>query len=81
MIIVFGFVFVVCLGLVRLAWELSQASAHDSPAILETPRRERSQELPAKAAESYESKKAAPSLDVQDARRLGGKGKWQTGIW
>jgi hypothetical protein len=63
LIMVFGFVFVVCLGLVKLAWELSQASVHDSPAILETPsRRESSEELPAKATASYES--SPPELSV-----------------
>jgi hypothetical protein len=51
-----GCVFVVCLGLVTLAWELSQVSVHESPAILETPNRpESSEEMPAKSTESYVS--------------------------
>jgi hypothetical protein len=37
LIIVAGFVFVDCLSLVKLTWELSQAGVHESPAILETP--------------------------------------------
>ena len=37
LLIVAGFVFVVCLGLVKLTWELSQVSVHESPAIPETP--------------------------------------------
>jgi hypothetical protein len=54
--IVVGFVFVVCLGLVKLTWELSQVSVHESPASLETPSIPASaEELPAKATESYES--------------------------
>jgi len=54
--IVFGFVFVVCLSLVKLTWDLSQASAHESPAILETPGKPASaEEPPTKVTESYES--------------------------
>jgi hypothetical protein len=56
LVIVFGFVFVVCLGLVKLALELWQVSVHDSPAILETPGRpESSEDLPVNATELYES--------------------------
>jgi hypothetical protein len=36
LIVIAGFVFLVCLSLVKLAWELSQASIH-SPDILEIP--------------------------------------------
>jgi hypothetical protein len=55
LLIVAGFAFVVCLGLVKLAWELSQVSVHESPAIPETPGKpERSEELPA-TTQSYES--------------------------
>ena len=54
--LVAGFVFVVGLGLVTLAWELWQVSVHESPAFLETPIRPESSEwLPAKTTESYES--------------------------
>jgi len=56
LIIVAGFAFVVCLSLVKLTSELSQPSVHESPAILETPRKSASAEQrPAKTAESYES--------------------------
>ena len=55
LLIVAGFVFVVCLGLVKLTWELSQVSVHESPAIPETPGKpERSEELRA-TTQSYES--------------------------
>jgi|HubBroStandDraft_1064217.scaffolds.fasta_scaffold429277_2 hypothetical protein len=36
LIIVVGFVFVVCLGLVKMIWDLSQLSFHESPVMLET---------------------------------------------
>jgi hypothetical protein len=56
LIIVAGLVFVVCLSLVKLTWELSQVSVHESPAILETPSNPASSEEPAaKATELYES--------------------------
>jgi hypothetical protein len=55
-IIVFGFAFVVCLSLVKLIWDLSQVSVHESPAILETPGKPAStEEPPAKATKPYES--------------------------
>jgi hypothetical protein len=37
LIIVFGFAFLVCLGLVKMIRDLSQLSVHASPAILEMP--------------------------------------------
>ena len=56
LIIVAGFAFVVCLSLVKLTCELSQAGVYESPAILETPGNPASADkLPAKAIESYES--------------------------
>lgn len=56
LIFVAGFAFVVCLVLVKLIGDLSQASVHESPAILETHRKPASaEEPPAKATESYES--------------------------
>jgi hypothetical protein len=59
LIIVFGFVFVVGLSLVKLTWDLSQVSVHDSPAIPETPGKPASTEEPrTKAIESYESSPA-----------------------
>ena len=44
LIIVAGFVFVVCLSLVKLTRELSEASIHEPPAIPETPGRRASPE-------------------------------------
>jgi hypothetical protein len=65
LIIVFGFVFVVCLSLVKLTWDLSQVSVHESPAIPETPRKPSSAEEPrTTATASYESSPAELS-DVQ----------------
>jgi hypothetical protein len=56
LIIVFGSVSVACLGLINVAWQLSQASVHESPAIPEVPSEpESSEELPAKATQSFES--------------------------
>jgi hypothetical protein len=53
---IFGIVFVVCLGLVKLTWDLSHESVHESPAIMETPvEPATAQESSAKATESYES--------------------------
>jgi hypothetical protein len=46
LIIVFGIVFVVCLSLVKLTGDLSQARVHESPAILETPGKAASAEEP-----------------------------------
>lgn len=55
LITVAGFVFVACLSLLKLAWELSQVSVHESPEIPETRSRPASAEEPrAKATESYE---------------------------
>ena len=49
LIVVFGFALVICLGVVKITWDLSQLSVHDSPAIPETP---------AKPGESYQSRTA-----------------------
>jgi hypothetical protein len=55
LIIVFGFAFIVCLGLVKMIWDLSQVSVHDSPSILETPGKPASAEqAPAMASDPYE---------------------------
>ena len=54
LIVVAGVVFVVCLGLVKLSWEFSQASVHQSPAFLETHSDPGSAEEPARAIESNE---------------------------
>jgi hypothetical protein len=55
LIIVFGFAFVVCLGLVTMIWDLSQMSMHESPEFPGTPRKAASaEEPPARATESYE---------------------------
>jgi hypothetical protein len=62
LIMVAGCVFLVCLSLVKLAWDLWKASVHESPAILETPSNPASTGEPrAKATESYESSPAALS--------------------
>ena len=59
LIMVAGFVSVVCLSLVKLTWDLSQVSAHESPAIPETPGKPAGTDVPrAKAIESYESSPA-----------------------
>jgi hypothetical protein len=53
---IFGIVSVVCLGLVKLTWELSRESVHESPAIPETPDEPATVQVSsAKATESYES--------------------------
>jgi hypothetical protein len=36
LLIVFSFAFVICTGLVKMVWDLSQIGVHESPAILET---------------------------------------------
>jgi len=54
LIIFVGFGFVVCVGLVRVMWELSELSFHESPVIREA-RGEFAAAEDAKAAESYES--------------------------
>jgi len=59
LIMVAGFVSAVCLSLVKLTWDLSQVSVHESPAIPETPGKPASTEKPhAMAIESYESSPA-----------------------
>jgi hypothetical protein len=59
LIIVFGFVSVVCLSLVKLTWDLSQVSGDESPAIPETPAKPACAGGPrARATESYESSPA-----------------------
>jgi hypothetical protein len=56
LITVASFALVVCLCLVKLAWDLSQVRVHASPAILETPnKRASAEEPPAKETESYGS--------------------------
>jgi hypothetical protein len=56
LIIVFGFAFAVCFGVVKMIWDLSQASVHASPAIREMPGRPASAEGPrGKATKPYES--------------------------
>jgi hypothetical protein len=56
LIMIFGFAFIVCLGLVKMVWDLSQVSAHESPAILETPGKHAiAEEPPANAIDAYES--------------------------
>jgi hypothetical protein len=47
LIMVLGFALVICLGVVKITWDLSQLSVHDSPSI---------PEAPAKASESYQSR-------------------------
>jgi hypothetical protein len=37
LIIFFGFVLVICLGLAQVIWDLSEISAHASPHMLATP--------------------------------------------
>jgi hypothetical protein len=37
LIIFFGFVLVICLGLAQVIWDLSEISAHASPHVLATP--------------------------------------------
>jgi hypothetical protein len=50
LIIVIGFAFVLCLGLVKMIRDLSQLSSHESPAIRETPRdTEAADDTPAQA--------------------------------
>jgi hypothetical protein len=57
LIIVLGFVFVVCLSLVNVIYDLSQVSVHEPPAILETPGKPVGAEQPhAKPVGSYEAR-------------------------
>jgi hypothetical protein len=59
LITVAGFVSIVCLSLVKLSWDLSQVSVHESPAIPETPSKPARTEVPrAEVIESYESSPA-----------------------
>ncbi len=37
LIIFFGFVLVICLGLVQVIWDLSETTVHASPHVLATP--------------------------------------------
>jgi hypothetical protein len=56
LIIVVGLAFVVCLGLVKTIWDLSQLSFHEAPVIREMPGRlAAAEDAHAKAAESHES--------------------------
>jgi len=56
LIVVFGFAFAVCFGLVKMIRDLSQVSVHASPAIREKPGRPASGEGPrGKAANPCES--------------------------
>ena len=55
LIILIGFAFVVCVGLVQVIWELSRLSFHESPAIREAPGDLAAAEE-AKAIESYKSR-------------------------
>ena len=54
LIILVGFAFVVYVGLVKVIWELSQLSFHESPVIREAPGELAAAEY-AKEVESYES--------------------------
>ena len=55
LIIVFGFAFVVCVGVVKMVWDLCQLSFHEPPAIQETPGKPASaEELPANATNCCE---------------------------
>jgi hypothetical protein len=56
LIMVVGFAFIVCLGLVKMILDLSQLSFHESPVIRETPSKlAAADDAPAKAVESHES--------------------------
>jgi hypothetical protein len=57
LIIVFGFVFVFCLGLVKVVWDLSEMNVHAAPDALSTIQFGDSgaKERRANAPESYES--------------------------
>jgi hypothetical protein len=59
LIIVAGFVLAICLCLVKVAWDLSQVSVHESPAIPDTPGKPASAEGPsAMATEPHASRPA-----------------------
>jgi hypothetical protein len=59
LILVFGFALVICLGVVKMTWDLSQLSLHDSPAFPETAGESTGTRQPAsKATEPYESNPA-----------------------
>jgi hypothetical protein len=56
LIIVVGFAFVICLGLVQMISDLSQSNFQESPVIRETPSKlAATEDAPAKAVESHES--------------------------
>jgi hypothetical protein len=62
LLIIFGFAFVICAGLLKMVWDLSQIGVHESPAILESTGNPASvEERPAKATGSCESNRAEPS--------------------
>jgi hypothetical protein len=54
LIMLIGFAFVVCVGLVQVIWELSRLSFHESPVIREAPGDLAAAEE-ARAIESYKS--------------------------
>ena len=59
LIIVFGFAFVVCVGVVKMVWDLCQLSFHEPPASPETPSKPSgAEELPAEATDSYDLRTA-----------------------
>jgi hypothetical protein len=56
LITVVGFVFVVCLGLIKMIWDLSELSFHEPPVIRETRRKLATEtEVPPKAVEPHEA--------------------------
>jgi Na+-transporting methylmalonyl-CoA/oxaloacetate decarboxylase gamma subunit len=56
LIVLVGFVFVVCFSLVKLTWDLSRVSGQESPEVLEVLSKPASgKESAAKVTESYES--------------------------
>jgi hypothetical protein len=65
LIVLAGFVFVVCFSLVKLTWDLSRLSGHESPEILEVLGKPASaKESLAKVTKSYESSRTELS-DIQ----------------
>jgi hypothetical protein len=59
LIIVFGFAFVVCVGVVKMVWDLCQLSFHEPPANPEAPSNPADvEELPAKATDPHELRPA-----------------------
>jgi hypothetical protein len=57
LIMLIGFAFVVCVGLVQVIWELSRLSFHESPVIREAPG-DLAAAKEAKAIESYKPRPA-----------------------